>query len=332
MKIKLIIYGEEKYKLELYYDLIREILADFLKIGLNFVYVKKWEYINESDAREIEVFISDNIDIDFEKLKEYVANRLNIPKENVEVLMIKGDTKITNESLVAIGFPEVLKFSLIGVFETSKNFDISIRGIFNEKLYRLIRFYIDKSGDKSYSIAEDNYQIYLVKDGEKNFVFKFNNAYKRQNLNPIKELVRKCLLYTNNSILKLKEEMEKYKIDGIKSEEIADLKAIDIKREILKKVLGQNYEFEVLYKYPMILNDDVAKDLEIAYFMKVENWKLPISETKYSDFYLIRDGYLKDNLLIYTTSGLAYIVKVDEESLRKIKMFLLEKTISGGEI
>jgi hypothetical protein len=332
MKIKLIIYGEEKYKLELYYDLIREILANFLKIGLNFVYVKKWKYINESDARDIQVFISDNINFNFEELKEYIANRFNIPKENVEVLMIKGDTEITNESLVALGFPEVLKFSLIGVWGTSKNFDISIRGIFNEKLYRLVRFYIDKSGDKSYSITEKDYQIYLVKDGEKNFVFKFNNAYKRQNLNPIKELVRKCLLYTNNSILKLKEELEKYRIDGIKSEEIADLKAIDIKREILKKVLGENYEFEVLYKYPMILNDDVAKDLEIPYFMKVENWKLPLSKTKYNDFYLIRDGYLKDNLLIYTPSGLAYIVKVDEESLRKIKMFLLEKTISGGEI
>jgi hypothetical protein len=295
------------------------------------VYVKKWKYINESDARDIEVFISDNINFNFEELKEYIANRFNIPKENVEVLMIKGDTEITNETLVAMGFPEVLRISLMG-WGTSKNFDISIRGIFNEKLYRLVRFYIDKSGDKSYSIAEDDYQIYLVKDGKKNFVFKFNNAYKRQNLNPIKELVRKCLLYTNNSILKLKEELEKYRIDGIKSEEIADLKAIDIKREILKKVLGENYEFEVLYKYPMILNDDVAKNLEMPYFVKVENLKLPLSKTKYSDFYLIKDGYLKDNLLIYTPSGLAYIVKVDEESLRKIKMFLLEKTISGGEI
>jgi len=335
MRIELIIYGEYKYKLEIYYDLIRKILAEFLKIDMSFVYVKKWKYINESDARYIEVFISDNIDIDFEKLKEYLANRLNVPKESIDAMFKKRDVEITNEVLISLGFPELLNGSLYGAHETSETFDISIRSRFNEALYRLVRFYRDKSGDKSYSIVEDDYKIYLVKDGGNIFVFKLHNAYKRQDTKPIKELVRKCLLYTNNSVLKLKEEIEKYKIDGIKSEEIAGLNVEDmihIKREILKKILGENYEFEVLYKYPMILNDAVAKDLEMPYFSKAENWKLPISKTKYNDIYLIKEGYLKDNFVIYNSSGLAYIVKIDEESLKKLKVFLLEKAFSGGEI
>jgi hypothetical protein len=332
MRIELVIYGEDKYNLNLYYDLIRKILADFLKADISFIYIKKWEYINNSDARDIEVFISDNIDIDFEKLKEYVANRLNIPKESIDALFKKRDKEITNEVLISLGFPELLNGSLYGVHETSKTFDISIRSRFNEALYRLVRFYRDKSGDKSYSIVEDDYRTYLVKDGKNIFVFELHNAYKRQDTKPIKELIGRCLLYTNNSILKLKEEMEKYKIDGIKSEEVADLKAIDMKREILKKVLGENYEFEVLYKYPMILNDDVAKDLEMPYFAKVESWKLPLSKTKYNDIYLIKDGNLKDNFVIYSPSGVAYIVRADEENLGKLKKFLLEKTISGVEI
>ena len=332
MRIELIIYGEDKNKLELYYDLVGEILADFLKVSKSFIYIKKWNYINESDARDIEVFISDNINIDFEKMNEYIANRLNIPKENVKSLLKKGDIEITNETLISIGFSEVLNVSFIGVRGTSQAYDILIRSEFNEVLYKLLRFYVDKSGDKSYSIVENDYEIYLVKDGKDNFVFKFHNAYKRQNLKPIKELVKKCLTYTNNSILKLKEEINKYKIDGLKSKEVDDLKKVEIKREILKRILGKNYEFEVLYKYPMILNDGIAKDLEMPYFIKVENWKLPISETRYSIFYLINDGNLKDNLVIYTTSGIAYIVKIDEENLRKLKTFLLEKVISGGEI
>lgn len=332
MRIELIIYGEDEYKLELYYDLIKEILADYFGIPQNFIYIKRWSYIEDSDVRDIEVFISDNINIDFEKLNEYVANRLNIPKEDVKSLLKKENIEITNETLISIGFSEVLNISFISVMRTSKIYDISIRSEFNEVLYKLLRFYIEKSGDKSYSIIEDDYEIYLVKDGGNNFVFKFNNAYKRQNLKPIKELVKKCLIYANNSISKLKEEIEKYKIDGLKHKEVANLKKIEIERAILKRILGENYEFEVLYKYPMILNDDIAKDLEMPYFMKVENWKLPISETKYNDIYLINDGNLKDNLVIYNPSGLAYIVKIDEENLRKLKTFLLEKALAGGEI
>jgi hypothetical protein len=332
MRIELIIYGEDKNKLDLYYDLVREILADYFSIPQNLIYIKKWDYIEGSDARDIEVFISDNINIDFEKLNEYVANRLNILKENVKSSLKKGDIEITNETLISIGFSEVLNVSFIGVRGTSEIYDISIRSEFNEVLYKLLRFYIEKSGDKSYSIVEDDYEIYLVKAGENNFVFKFHNAYKRQNLKPIKELVKKCLIYTNNSILKLKEEIEKYKVDWLKSKEVDGLKKVEIKREILKRILGKNYEFEVLYKYPMILNDDIAKDLEMPYFMKVENWKLPISKTKYNDIYLINDGNLKDNLVIYNPSGVAYIVKIDEENLRKLKTFLLEKAISGDEI
>jgi hypothetical protein len=332
MRIKLLIYGEDKYNLELYYDLIRKILADFLKTDISFIYIKKWKYINDSDARDIEVFISYNIDIDFEKLKEYVANRLNIPKESVEVFLKNGTTEITNETLIALGFPKLLNDSLYGVRGTSQSFDLSIRTRFNEALYRLVSFYADKSGDKSYSIVEDDYKTYLVKDGEYIFVFELHNAYKRQNTKPIKELIRKCLFYTNNSILKLREEMEKYKIDGIKSEKVVNLKKIDMKREILKKILGENYEFEVLYKYPMIFSDSIAKNLEMSYYVKVENWKLPLSKTKYNDIYLIIDENLKDNFVIYTPSGVAYIAKVDEESLGKLKKFLLRRSIEKGEM